>query len=154
MIVCISMAHIVNFIATFLLMLVTGIFLGPWFALTRSLSVFDAGEFIKITKTLSKSLGPTMRFLLPACILMMTIAACFYQPIHSFYLSLPAIMLVICSLIITVAVEVPIVKSVAQWTETTLPADWQTKRDRWLKFHVFRVLSALISFALWIAIFI
>jgi uncharacterized membrane protein len=154
MIVCIVMAHTVNFIATFLLMLVTGIFVGPWLALTRSLSVFEPAGFIRITQILSKNLGPVMRFLLPGCILMMIIAACLYQPTSPVYLSLPAIILIIASLIITVAVEVPIVKSVEQWTAATLPANWQAKRDRWIKFHLYRVLAGLTAFALWIAIFI
>ncbi len=116
--------------------------------------MFEPAEFIKITKILSKNLGPTMQFLLPGAILTMITATCFYQQTSSLYLSLPAIALIVIALIITVAVEVPIVKNVEQWTDAILPANWQVKRDRWLKFHVFRVLSAILSFALWIAIFI
>ncbi|MFD2873505.1 anthrone oxygenase family protein [Mucilaginibacter ximonensis] len=148
------MAQLVNFIAGFLLMLVTGVFFGPWFALTRSLAGFEPAEFIKITRTLSKNLGPTMRFLLPGSILMMTLATFVYEHATQFYLSLPAIALLLISLIITVVVEVPIVKSIEHCTVATLPADWQTRRDRWIRFHVFRTLAALLSFGLWLAIYI
>lgn len=154
MIVYILMAQLINFIASFLLMLVTGAFFGPWFALTRSLAEFEPGEFIKITRTLSKNLGPPMRFLLPGSILMMIAATFFYQPTKLFYLSQPAIALLIISLIITVAIEVPIVKSIERCTVATLPADWQARRDRWIRFHVFRMLAALLSFGLWLAIYI
>jgi hypothetical protein len=43
-------------------------------------------------------------------------------------------------------VEVPIVKSIEQCTTATLPADWAAKRDRWIKFHVFRTVASVISF--------
>lgn len=148
------MAQLINFIASFLLMLVTGIFFGPWFALTRSLAKFEPAGFITITRALSKNLGPTMRFLLPGSILMMTVAAFLYQPTAPFYVSLPAIALLVTSLIITVTVEVPIVKSIEHCTVATLPADWQARRDRWIRFHVFRTLAALLSFGLWLAIYI
>lgn len=148
------MEQLTNFIAGFLLMLVTGVFFGPWFALTRSLGEFEAGEFIKITRTLSKNLGPTMRFLLPGSILMMILATFCREPATPFYLSLPAIALLLTSLIITVAVEVPIVKSIEHCTVATLPADWQARRDRWIRFHVLRTLAALLSFGLWLAIYI
>ena len=40
----------VAFITVMLLMLVTGVFWGTWFTLTRSLEGFSAGEFIYIGK--------------------------------------------------------------------------------------------------------
>jgi uncharacterized membrane protein len=143
------MALFINFLALFLLMLVTGACWGPWFAVTRSLSVLSAGEFIKITRILSANLGPAMRFLLPGCILIMGLAVWLFphQAGASIYLGITSVALIIVSLVVTVAIEVPIVKEVEQWTAATVPSNWTVKRDRWLKFHIVRVLVSLAAFA-------
>jgi uncharacterized membrane protein len=143
------MTFTINFLALFLLMLVAGVFWGPWFALTRSLRVFSAEEFIKITRTLSTNIGPGMRFLLPGTIVVTGVAAALFPDKQSmaFYLAIASPVLLAVSLIVTVAVEVPIVKTVEQWTAATLPADWAAKRDRWLKFHIIRVVVSFGSFA-------
>lgn len=130
-------------------MLVAGIFWGPWFALTRSLSEFNAEEFIKITQVLSANLGKLMRVLLPTTILMMILSAGIYPQKGStgFYLIIAAITLLIISLIITLTTELPIVKRVEKWTLTTLPSDWTDIRDRWIWFHVVRTSTSLLGFA-------
>ena len=42
----------IQFMALLLLMLVTGVFWGTWFSLSRSMEVFSAAEFIHIGKTI------------------------------------------------------------------------------------------------------
>jgi hypothetical protein len=131
-----------------LLMLVTGIFCGPLFALHRSLKVFTAGELIKLVKTMSDNLAVPMRILMPGCIILMTVTTWIYQQENStvFYLSTVSIIFIIISLIITVAVEVPIVTNIQTWTPETVPSDWQAIRDRWVKFHFIRTAVAILSF--------
>ncbi|SDD72065.1 protein of unknown function [Mucilaginibacter pineti] len=143
------MIAILEFVAIFLLMLVTGVFWGPWFALSRSLSAFSAGEFIKIAKIMSANLGAPMRFLLPLCIIAMLLTVWFYpqKSAIGFYAGIMAVALIIISLIITIAIEVPIVKGVEEWTVETIPTNWTAIRDRWIKFHVVRTLTSLCSFA-------
>jgi len=143
------MITIIDFFALFLLMLVTGVFWGPWFALSRSLSIFKAEEFIKIAKTMSANLGLPMRFLLPSCIIVMLLAVAVYPHKYTlgFYAGIAAVLFIIVSLIITIAVEVPIVKSIEQWTIATMPPNWASIRIRWVKFHVFRTMASLASFA-------
>jgi len=143
------MVSAIDSLSIFLLMLVTGLFWGPWFALTRSLNVFNADEFIKITKTLSANLGKPMRFMLPSCIIVMTLAVYFYpeKDTPGFYLAIAAVILILLSLIVTVIIEVPIVKKIEQWDASTLPANWAAYRERWIKFHILRVISSLAGFA-------
>lgn len=140
---------ILQFVALFILALVTGIFWGPWFALHRSMANFSATEFLHITRTMVGNLGIPMRILMPSCILAMASSAWFYPDRQSagFYFSLAALVLSIIALTVTMAVEVPIVKQIDRWTDTTIPEGWQSLRDRWLSFHIIRVASSLCSFA-------
>jgi uncharacterized membrane protein len=142
-------SQLIQFIALVLLMLVTGIFFGPWFALHRSMKFFSETEFIHIVKNMSKNLAVPMRIIIPCCILFMSLAVYTYpqKDFVGFYLIILALMLTIISLIITIVVEVPIVKQIEQWTPTTVPLNWRSIQDRWLTFHVIRTFASLISFA-------
>jgi hypothetical protein len=144
--------HILSFITLFLLMLVTGVFWGPWFALHRSLKVFQAEEFLHIVKTLAANLAVPMRILMPTCIFCLILSVWYYPDRGSlgFYLSLFACLLSLVSLLITVAKEVPYVAQFERWTATTLPSNWETIRDSWVKFHVFRTFASLASFACYV----
>jgi hypothetical protein len=139
---------IIQFLALFLLMLVTGIFWGPWFSLHRSIKVFNEEEFIHIVKTLAANLAVPMRILMPSCILLMLLSAIIYPDKNSFgfYLNMTAFGLSIIFLVITILVEVPIVTQIKQWTVESIPSNWDTIRDRWLKFHVIRTFASILSF--------
>jgi len=39
--------------------------------------------------------------------------------------------LMICALVVTLGVEVPIDNQIKRWTVNTLPPGWQALRDRW-----------------------
>lgn len=142
-------SQLLQFLALFMLMLVTGIFWGPWFSLHRSLNVFNADEFIHIVKTLAGNLSTPMKIMMPLCLLFMFLSGWLYPQKESlgFYLNLLASLLSINSLIITLAVEVPIVNQIRAWKADTIPENWEVIRNRWLKFHVVRTFSSLMSFA-------
>lgn len=130
-------------------MLVNGVFWGPWFALHRSLSIFNASEFLKIVKTLAANMGKTMAVMMPLCILV-TLGSVFVYPEKDtigFYLCILSLIFILGSLIITMAVELPIVNEIRQCTVETLPANWEAKRDRWVKFHGYRIIAGMLSFA-------
>ena len=143
------MTHIIQFLSLFLLMLVTGIFWGPWFALSRAMRVFNVDEFIHIAKTMAANLGLLMRILMPACIFVMGLSIYVYPQKSSlgFYLNVASFVFIIISLVVTLLVELPIVKRIVQWTASDIPSDWESIRDRWVQFHVYRVLSAFAAFA-------
>lgn len=144
---------IISFIALFLLMLVTGIFWGPWFALHRSLHTFDSKAFIKIVRTIAGNLALPMRLLMPAGLLAMLLSLAYFPHKDSllFYSSMAASGLSILALIITLLVEVPIVSRVLGWTDDAIPPDWQALRNRWVKFHRLRTFLSLAAFALFSA---
>jgi hypothetical protein len=144
---------ITQFIALFLLLLVTGVFWGPWLALHRSLHVFTKEEFIKITKTMAANLGRPMQIGMPLCLVFMLLSAILFPQKSSpeFYLIVASFCSLLITLIVTMTTELPIVKQIRQWTVETTPSDWEAIRDRWIRFHALRVFPALISFGLFLA---
>ena len=55
--------------------------------------------------------------------------------------------LLLIGIIITLVFEVPINKQIAAWTPATMPANWSSLRDRWVRFHWFRTLAGMAAFA-------
>jgi hypothetical protein len=140
---------VLQFFSLLFLMLVTGIFWGPWFALSRSMHVFSAMEFLKIARTMAKNLGRGMQIMMPFSILATAVSAwCYPQPDSlGAYLSMASVLFIVVSLVITMTVELPAVKKIVRWSADTLPANWEKIRDRWVYYHLFRVLAAFLSFA-------
>jgi uncharacterized membrane protein len=137
-----------NFVALFLLALVTGVFWGTWFTLTRSIETFSPAEFIHIGKTIIANVAWPMRILMPACILFMLLSAWLYPEKKSpaFYFSVAACLLIILALLITLLVEVPIDNQIKTWTTETIPSDWGATRERWQSFHTARTVASLAAF--------
>jgi uncharacterized membrane protein len=136
-------------ICLILVMLVTGVFWGTWFTLTRSLDQFPPDNFIRIGKTIIANVAWPMRILMPLTLLMLlwlSLTSRQQRPI--FYFFLGSFILMVISLIITVGVEVPIDNQIKTWTTETLPADWMDLRLRWNQFHTLRTVTSLLSFIL------
>jgi uncharacterized membrane protein len=138
---------VTTFAALFLLALVTGVFWGTWFTLTRSIETFSAAEFIHIGQTIITNVAWPMRILMPACILFMILSIWLIPEKKSieFYLGVVAWLLIIIALLITLLVEVPIDNQIRAWTVDTVPSDWTTLRARWQVFHTVRTYVSLAS---------
>jgi uncharacterized membrane protein len=139
---------LLDVVSLVLLMLVTGIFWGPWFSLHRSMATFSKGEFIHLVRTISANLAIPMRFMMPSCVILVFLEV-YAFPLKnalSFYLALGSLALILLALVVTIGVEVPIVKMIEKWTVETVPEDWRTIQERWLQFHKIRVFAAITSF--------
>ena len=145
--------QMIQFITLFLLLLVTGVFWGPWLALHRSLHLFTKEEFIKITKLLGANLGRPMQILMPLCLLCMILSIAIYPHKSSleFYIMLTSFLFFLITLTVTLTTELPIVNKVKEWSVGTVPSNWEEIRNKWMRFHTFRVFPALISFGLYLA---
>ncbi len=130
--------------------LVTGVFWGPWVALTRSIRTFAPEVFLAIVNRLSRNIAPVMTVLMPAALLSMVpvLLLCFNEGPRTFYLTLAGFAFFLAALLVTIIVEVPIVKQIETWRVSTLPGNWQELRDRWLAFHVIRVLASFAGLVL------
>jgi hypothetical protein len=130
-------------------MLITGVFWGTWFTLTRSIESFSPAEFIHIGQVIIANVAMSMRFLMPAGILLMLLSVLQHGNKKSlgFYSRITALVLIVIVLLITLLVLVPIDNEIKLWTESTVPADWEAIRDKWQTFHAFHIFASLGSFA-------
>jgi hypothetical protein len=146
-------SKLVSLLALFLLALVTGVFWGTWFTLTRSIETFSASEFIHIGQTIIANVAWPMRMLMPACIVFMILSAWLVPERRSaaFSLSVAACLLIVIALLITLFVEVPIDNQIKRWTADTVPSEWTAIRERWQTFHTARTFVSLASLASLIA---
>ena len=132
-----------------LVMLVTGVFWGTWFTLTRSLDQFPPDNFIRIGKTIIANVAWPMRILMPLTLLILLwLSWTSRRQRPSLYFFSGSLIFMVVSLIITVGVEVPIDNQIKTWTTETLPADWMDLRSRWNQFHTLRTVTSLLSFIL------
>jgi uncharacterized membrane protein len=142
-----------EFLALMLTALVTGVFWGTWFTLTRTIDQFSAAEFIHIGKTIIANVAVPMRILMPGTLLVMLLAIWQSRRVNrsSYYLYVLAFVLMIVTLGITVGVEVPIDNQIKTWTTSSLPADWQNLRHTWERFHTTRTFTSItsLSFFAW-----
>jgi uncharacterized membrane protein len=96
---------------------------------------------------MNRNMAPVMTVLMPGTMLSIIPVLLFSyreQPMV-FYLSAAALLFFLIAVLVTVGVEVPIVQQIVTWTPSTLPENWQQLRDRWMTFHVLRVIAGIAS---------
>ena len=136
---------VAQFVNILLLVLVVGVFWGPWLGLSRSIGSFSAQTFLDIGHTMIGNLAPVMPALMITAILS-TVPVLYLlhaQRATTFYPALLGLLLFVTAMLITVLVEVPIDNQIREWTVNSLPANWQQVRDRWEFFHGIRTFASL-----------
>ena len=129
---------------------VSGMYWGPWLALTRSMAALDVPVFLAVTDRLARNMALLMTVLLPAALVsaLPVLALSFGGQPVVFCLTLIALALFAVTLIVTMTIEVPIVAQIVQWTPSTLPANWQNLRDRWIVAHLARIAPSIVGLIL------
>ncbi|MGJ4843262.1 anthrone oxygenase family protein [Leifsonia sp. Le1] len=130
--------------------LVVGVYWGPWIALTRTIATFEPAVLLPLVARLSANLAPVMTVLMPLALLVVAAAvavAAFGHPVTLILVAVAFVLLAL-TLVVTMAVEVPIVKTIESWTVDTLPPNWRAHRDRWVSFHLLRVVPGVVALAL------
>lgn len=142
-------------LAICLLILVSGVFWGTWFGLSRAMTSISAATYLEVGHTIFRNLAGPMSILFPAALLSMlgVLIGLFRQRRGkrlgwSFQLRLAGFLLFVAALVVTLRVNVPIDNQVKLWTIATLPADWQDVRERWQLFHALRTCLSLGGLAL------
>jgi uncharacterized membrane protein len=130
--------------------LVSGLFWGPWLALSRSMTTFEPRVFLAIVDRMNRNMAAVMTILMPSALLSIVpvLFLSYNQRPATFYLTLTGLVLFIVALLVTMLVEVPIVKQIATWTVSTLPDNWQQLRDRWGAFHIIRIVASIVGLVL------
>jgi uncharacterized membrane protein len=139
-----------QFTALLLTALVTGVFWGTWFTLTRSLESFPPNEFIHIGKTIIANVAIPMAIIMPASLVALLMATVQYYRYDktSFYMGGLSFLFMAITLIITVGIEVPIDNQIKTWTAQTIPQNWINLRAFWNKYHTVRTFTSITSFIL------
>jgi uncharacterized membrane protein len=140
----------VQFVTLLLFSLVTGVFWGTWFSLSRSIAEITPGTFLEVGHLMIANLGGPMSVLMPASLLSALVLCVLLvrgrQPGASL-LAGSALVLMTTALVITLAVNVPIDRQIQTWTTAALPADWQAVRDRWEFYHGLRTVVSIAALA-------
>ena len=133
--------------------LVAGMFCGPWVALTRSITAFEPRQFLVIVRHLNRNMAQVMTIFMPLSLLSILPVLIISVVRHpaTFFLSLTSFALFFVALLVTVIVEVPIVKQIDSWTVATLPGNWEQLRDRWSSFHLVRIVASIAGLVLLVA---
>ena len=119
---------ILQLVSVMLFALVTGVFWGTWFSLSRSMDAITAATFLEIGRIMISNLGRPMSILLPASILSaVPIIYVLYRRRESsgFVLVTLAVSLMLAAMTITLLVNVPLDHRFVEWTIATLPPDWR-----------------------------
>jgi uncharacterized membrane protein len=141
---------IVQLLAMSLFTLVTGVFWGTWFSLSRSVATLAPATFLEVGHTMIANLAGPMSVLMPATIvsvLVLVVVLYHRHDAHALVLSVVALALLVVSTVITLAVNVPIDGQIARWTVETLPGDWERIRNRWEFYHGLRTALTLVGAA-------
>src|SRR5580704_15711184 len=84
--------------------LVSGMFHGPWAALSRSMRTFTPEVFLAIVDRMNRNMAPVMTVLMPATLLSIipVLLLSYHEQPKTFYLSVTAFVLFIVALLVTV----------------------------------------------------
>ncbi|QMW04253.1 FAD-dependent monooxygenase [Spirosoma foliorum] len=145
-----KIAKVVQFATLLVMFLTIGVFWGVWLSYSRSYNLFSLDELIHIANVGVQNLALPMRFISGTCLALLSATAYFMAPKKSkeFYFVLASIALLVITLVLTVAIEVPINNQIISWTPSTAPANWEEIRNRWQFVNNIRTIAALASFGL------
>jgi len=143
------MRKLIYLVSLFFLLLITGVFWGTWFTLTRSIESFSPDEFAHIGRVIIDNVAIPMRIIMPTGILLVIWSLWISKQKNGmgFYMGVLSLILIIATLLITVLVLVPIDNSIKEWTSATIPPDFEIIRNKWKTYHAIRTFISLTSFA-------
>jgi uncharacterized membrane protein len=133
--------------------LLGGMYWGPWLALSRSMRTFKPEVFLDIVDRMNRNMESVMTVLTPVALIAVApvLFISYHEQPRTFYLTLAGFALFVAALVVTMLIEVPIVKQIVMWTVETLPGNWQQLRDRWVAFHIIRVVAGIGGLAFLVA---
>jgi uncharacterized membrane protein len=141
-----SLLKLVQFVSIMLYVLVAGVMWGTWLSLARTMTEYDAAIFLADGQHMISNLATVMAVLMISAVLVgvVVVVLLFWSRSKvAGWLALGGLVLMIAVMAITLIVEVPIDNLIANWTEATLPSDWQEIRARWAAFHTLRTFLSL-----------
>ncbi|HEX2395541.1 MAG TPA: anthrone oxygenase family protein [Bacteroidales bacterium] len=139
--------NLLYFTALFFLMLVTAVFWGTWFTLTRSIGEFSSMEFMHIGQVIIDNVGTPMKILVPGTFLLVIVSLWLGRKKNGILYGVISLVLLIGVLLITLIVLVPVDNDIKSWTPDSIPSNWDGLRSKWAAWHAARTFFSLASFA-------
>jgi uncharacterized membrane protein len=143
-------AKLAQFFNIMLYALVAGVMWGTWLALGRTMTQYDATVFLADGQHMIGNLASIMPILMiaTAVVGLVVVTMLFRRRSASAaWLALIGLLLLVATIAVTLAVNVPIDNQITTWTAERLPADWQEIRSRWAEFHTLRTFLSLAGLA-------
>jgi uncharacterized membrane protein len=144
------LVKVAQFFALLLFSLVTGVFWGTWFSLSRSIGAITPETFLEVGHTMILNLGGPMSALMPATVVSgIVVCVLLFRrgQTRGCALASTSVVLLLITMAITLVVNVPIDRQIQTWTMVTLPTAWTDIRDRWEFYHGLRTLVSLLALA-------
>ena len=132
--------------------LITGVFWGTWFTLTRTIEIFTPETFLAVGKTIIGNVGIPMRIIMPTAMISVAVLLWLREDKKSlsWYCVATALFLLIITTVITVGIEVPIDFQIRDWTVKNIPADWTEIRSKWQFYLMLRTFICIAGLAAFI----
>lgn len=127
-------------------MLLTGVFWGTWFTLTRSIGEFSSSEFLHIGQVIISNVAVPMRFIVITSLLLIIVSLWTGRKKSGFLFGVLSLILFVAVLFMTLVVLVPIDNQIKVWQLNTIPADWEAMRSKWASWHAMRTFASLAGF--------
>lgn len=143
-----------RFCSVMLSALSTGGFFGTWTSLGPSTRKFAPDTYVEVQQATIRNLRPVMGTLLPAAVAANALAVALgarERRDPAFALTLGGLGAQLVSLLLTVAVELPINAQVMTWAPAQPPPDWEMVRNRWAQVHTARTASSVAGLACLVA---
>jgi hypothetical protein len=129
------------------LSVVVGRFSGPRIALNRSFKTLHPKLVSGIVSYMDQTMAPVLTVLMPVSVLATVPILIDSYSTNSFLFGLntASLILNLLSIVFVVVFEIPLVHEITGWTASSVPEDWQRRRDRWQMVHLLRVLFSFAS---------
>ena len=142
--------HIIELINLLFLASITGAWMMGAILLGNSQKRLSASAYIEVEQS-DKTIGRIYFPILFACTVITQViflATHGTHPVHSFWLSVASLILVVLSAGMTAKKVLPLNRLFMSWSPSAPPSNWHIMRDKWQRYHRIRTVIIVIAFTL------
>jgi uncharacterized membrane protein len=141
------MAHLPQ-VVLYLAILLVGIIAGLLFGTAieqQQLSALDAQGWVTARQSIDAVFSKLLPWIWNSALLLLFASAYLTHSINRALFVVSGLLLLV-GIVVTLIFEVPINKQIAVWTPSTMPPNWTSLRDRWVRFHWLRTVAGIAAF--------
>jgi uncharacterized membrane protein len=138
------LSHAVLYFAIFLAGIIAGLLFGTALE-QQQLSALDAQGWVTARQSIDAVFSRLLPWIWNITLLLLFASAYLTHGMHRALFVVSGVLL-LAGIVVTLVIEVPINKQIAVWTPSTMPPDWTSLRDRWVRFHWLRTVAGIAAF--------